>query len=185
MKKALTLLLLLPGAALAHTDGTHLHTGMDGFFHPFLGWDHLLALVAAGLCAACAAKPAARGLQLGVILALAVGILGASFLPTTNLESAIAASLIVAGAWVSLVRSVPAGLSIAVLSIAMFSHGWVHGQELTAATPFAFASGLLLASALIIAATAGAGRWLAARTRYFANYLLGGAVAVIGLVLSV
>lgn len=185
MKKLLAALTLLPASAWAHTDGSQLHSWGAGLLHPLLGWDHLLALLAAGLCAANVNRQNARQLQLGMMLALSVGIIGASYLPAVNLEPAIAASLVVAGGWVCLVRSVPWMLSVAVLAAALFSHGWVHGEELPATAPFAFTAGLLVASAAIITTSAGAARLLAAKASRLSCYLMGGAVAVTGLIMSI
>ena len=43
------LLLLVAGAASAHT-GEGINTGFaSGFWHPILGWDHVVAMVAVGL----------------------------------------------------------------------------------------------------------------------------------------
>lgn len=187
MKKLIAALSLLPVGAMAHTDGgSHMHTVFDGLAHPFFGVDHLLALIAAGLCAAYAASVRrSLSLQLALLAALGLGIASAGVLPTVNLEPVMALSLIVLGVWVNLARRAPWKVSGAVLASALFAHGWVHGQELTNTHALPFALGLMIASALVIAAAALAGNRLARTTRHLGNLLLGAVVAVVGLLMAV
>lgn len=121
-----------------------------GFAHPWLGWDHLLAMLAVGLWA-CTQQGLARWLAPGSF----VGglLLGLAFGNVTGLpvaEALIVASLVVGGL---LLRSQPAVHAVpAVLVFALLggAHGWAHRVEMPeAASMAAFAVGMVLASALL------------------------------------
>src|SRR4051794_24973325 len=45
-------LALVPSLAMAHAGGPHVHGLLDGFIHPFSGFDHLTAMLAVGVIAA-------------------------------------------------------------------------------------------------------------------------------------
>ena len=152
------------------------HPGHDGGWvagltHPFLGWDHVLVLLAVGLLAARLAGRAALVPPLVFVTAnLAGGLLG-HFAP--GVGSGVAEALIL----MSLVTVVPAlfstpalfsrpvpGLSAAsviLLALVGLAHGHAHVTESGGATPAYFA-GFLLATGLLHAAGWVAGRHHAA-----------------------
>lgn len=142
---------LAPVAALAHPDNGARGFG-DGLLHPFLGADHLAALVAVGLLAATLA-PRVRALPVAVFLAssffgalaAAAGIVG----PGT--DAMIAASVLLLGVLLALARNTPPALGIA-LAGALPLCGWFHGQAHIADAAFAspgYVAGFLAGTAVL------------------------------------
>lgn len=144
-------LALVAGTASAHT-GDHAVVGFaSGFSHPFLGLDHLLAMVAVGLWAAQQggralwAVPAAfvGAMVLGGVVAWTGGAL-------PGVEGAIALSVLVLGLLIATRQAwaVPFGMAIAAV-FALF-HGYAHGLEMPqAASPGLYAAGFVLGTAFL------------------------------------
>lgn len=144
------LLLLFAAPAWAHTGDV---TGgfLSGFAHPFLGLDHVVAMVAVGLWGAFLGAPAIWLLPVVFPLVMAGGgALGILGVPLPHVEVGIALSAIVLGAMVALaVRPV---LWIAALIVGTFAifHGYAHGVELPdAADALAFSIGFVVATGLL------------------------------------
>ena len=170
----LSLLSALPASA---------HGGADagligGALHPLLGIDHLLLLVGVGLTAA----------QFGpLLLGCAIGgaVLGSMFgsfggqLPGAELLAALAVSAVGMAMLLSnkLVRPLP--LLGGVVSAAVAIHAMLHGQE--ASGTAGWWVGALMASAITIAISYGAGRQINQRQSQLAAAalaLLGGVLAL-------
>lgn len=144
-------LALFAGTASAHT-GDHAVTGfVSGLAHPFLGLDHLFAMIAVGLWAAQQggralwAVPAAfvASMGLGGLLAWSGGAL-------PHVESAIALSVLVLGLLIATRRqwAAPVGMVVAA-GFALF-HGYAHGLEMPqAASPALYAVGFVLATVFL------------------------------------
>ncbi|MGE5320955.1 MAG: HupE/UreJ family protein [Hyphomicrobiaceae bacterium] len=138
---------LFAGTAYAHPG--HAPTGFaGGLAHPFLGVDHLFAMIAVGLWAAQQggralwAVPAAfvGAMALGGALAWSGGVL-------PHVETTVAASVLLLGLLVATQRraSVIAGMGVAGV-FAVF-HGYAHGLEMPqAASPVLYALGFVLAT---------------------------------------
>jgi urease accessory protein len=167
------------GAATAHP----LH-GADvgvaaGFIHPFLGLDHLLAMVAVGLWAAQLGGRWLWSIPAAFVTAMlaggALGFLGHT-LPLT--ETLVAGSVLVLGLLVALrVRLESAGLAL-VACFALF-HGLAHAAELLAgAGAAAYAAGFAAATAALHAVGIGLGVWM--RSGTFAARLTGTPIALAG-----
>ena len=97
-------LIAAPLAALAHVGadgGAHDHVGLlQGFVHPFTGFDHLAAMVAVGLWSALSARRTQDlpWAPLGFAVMLLLGaVLGLSGLQLPAVEPMIAASLLATG----------------------------------------------------------------------------------------
>ncbi len=157
-------LLLASAAASAHPG--HADVALrDGFLHPWLGWDHLLAMIAVGIWA----WQSQRGqgvwrLPAAFVAAVAVGALaGQTWGDSVLVEWSIAASLIVVGGLIAMAvrgATLPSMLLVALMGLA---HGWAHGAGLSAEpASLAFVGGLLVATALLHAIGVG-----------FAAFLLG------------
>lgn len=138
----------VPGLASAHPD--HQLTGFaGGLAHPFLGLDHLLAMVAVGLWAALqTARRAWRGPLLFVAM-LAVGaVVGMAGIRVPFAEPGIAASVFLLGLLVAGSALVPASAALALIAAFAFLHGTAHGAE--AVAPIAgYMAGFLVASGLL------------------------------------
>ena len=148
---ALTVLSLLAGSASAHS-GNHLLTGFSsGLSHPLLGLDHLLAMIAIGLWAAQQGGRALWAVPLAFVGAMVVGGgLAWAGLALPQIETGIAASVLVLGLLIATRRqwAVTAGMTVAA-GFALF-HGYAHGLEMPqAASPALYALGFVLATACL------------------------------------
>ena len=127
------------------------------FSHPFIGLDHLLAMLAVGAWAACGGgRLAPLGFLAGALAGAAVGTLGQA-LPA--LEAGLALSVLCCGLALAVARAWPATVALLVCAVFGTWHGNAHGLEipgLLAAAPLAaFAAGTaLLHAAGYIAALA-------------------------------
>ena len=148
---ALTVLCLFAGSASAHS-GNHLLTGFSsGLSHPLLGLDHLLAMIAIGLWAAQQGGRALWAVPLAFVGAMVGGGgLAWAGLALPQLETGIAASVLVLGLLIA-TRSqwaVTAGMAVAA-GFALF-HGYAHGLEMPQATsPALYVLGFVLATACL------------------------------------
>jgi urease accessory protein len=159
---ALGALFLVATPAQAHIG---LGTGAgfaSGLAHPFLGLDHLLAMVSVGLWAGFTGGRATWLWPLAFVGTMAaaalMGMLGA---PLPLVEPGILASVLVLGALLGAAARTPAGVGAGVVAFFALFHGHAHGTEAPAA-----AAGLLYVAgfALATAALHAAGVWIAART---------------------
>ncbi len=151
-----TVAILLGGAvaapALAHPG--HVTGGLgSGAAHPFLGLDHLLAMVAVGLWAVRAegAGPVLWRLPAGFLAAMAVGIgAGMAGLSVPGMESGMALSVIALGLAVALALRPGTTAALAIVAAFGVVHGVAHGAEMpAAAAPLAYAAGALLGTAAL------------------------------------
>lgn len=154
---ALVAVLFMPMMAEAHPG----HTGFalrDGFLHPWLGLDHLLAMLAVGLWARQGQGLSAGGNRRPLllppalfILAVALGAIAGERLGGSGVvESLIAASLIALGALLAAARGLPLAISITLVPAMGLVHGWAHGAEMPADAPMqAWFAGFLSATALL------------------------------------
>lgn len=148
---ALAGLSLLAGTASAHT-GDHGAAGFaGGLAHPFIGLDHLLAMIAVGLWAAQQGGRALWVVPAAFVGTMALGgVLAWSGIALPQAEAAIALSVLVLGVLVATRRrwAATAGAALAA-GFALF-HGYVHGLEMPlAASPAAYAAGLMLTTACL------------------------------------
>lgn len=175
---ALLVLLLAAGPALAHVG--HAEGLGAGFAHPFLGADHLLAMLAIGIWAAQAGMARAWMLPACFLGGMAAGIgLGlADAIPP--LEQTVAGTLVVLGLVVALAAPAPARLAVPVAIVFGLLHGSVHGLEIGGA-PLLTAAGMLSASALLHAAGYFGARTLTAHAPL--PRATGAAIASVGLML--
>ena len=156
---AAALTALMAGAAQAHTG--HGVDGLGaGLAHPFMGPDHLLAMVAVGLWSA-AVLPGGRRWQgpvvfVGMLLAGALLALAGVELPA--IEAGVALSVALLGGLLIAQRWVSPAVGLAVIGGAALMHGFAHGSELASGHSFAsYAAGFMLGSALLHGAGLAAG----------------------------
>lgn len=144
-------LALAAGTASAHT-GDHAVVGFaSGFAHPFLGLDHLLAMLAVGLWAAQQGGRALWAVPAAFVGAMVGGgALVALDVAVPHVESAITLSVLVLGLLVATRRQWAASVAMALAAgFAMF-HGYAHGTEMPqAASPALYALGFVLATAAL------------------------------------
>lgn len=156
----LAAVVLAANPAAAHTG--HGAAGLwDGLLHPLTGTDHLLAMVAVGVVAACAAPRGRAWLAPaafvgGMLLGGAGGLVDAPF---PGAEPLILGSVFVLAASIGLaVRSSVGPWLLLPLAVAGLAHGHAHGAEAPgAADPLVYAGGFLLATASLHLAGMGIG----------------------------
>ncbi len=139
-------LLALPITALAHT-GHGDHGFLDGFTHPFLGMDHLIAMLVVGAWSVLHGRHVWQAPLCFVTLLSAGAILGQQGIVVPQLEILVAASVLILGVMLTrpLKTALPAALAI-IGGFALF-HGMAHGGELSAGGRVL--TGIVLGSALL------------------------------------
>jgi urease accessory protein len=142
---------LVAAPAEAHVIGASGAGFGAGLEHPFVGLDHILAMVAVGIWAAQAGRPALWVLPVVFPSAMAVGgLLGVAGVPVPGIEAGIAASVLGLGLLIAFQAKPPLVLSIALVTLFALFHGHAHGMELpAAASPVLYGVGFVLATALL------------------------------------
>lgn len=180
---ALTMLVVPASAHVGHGGA---FTAATGFAHPFSGLDHLAAMLAVGLLSAIGggariwAWPAAF---VAAMLGSAIGAHGGFQLPMV--EPAIAASVLVLGLAVALAARAPVWLGAAVVAAFGVAHGFAHGAEAPAHGFAQYATGFTAATALLHLIGLAGGLAMSRAAGLVPVRILGGATAVLGLVLLV
>jgi len=145
-------LLVFTQVASAHPG----HGGASGFAagvsHPFSGIDHILAMIAVGLCAV---QIGGRALWMLPLAFLAFMVGGGLFavhggaVPMT--EQGIAASVLLLGLLVAAGSRVALPVTASFVALFAFFHGFAHGAEMhTGVAPAVYGLGFLTATALLL-----------------------------------
>jgi urease accessory protein len=142
-----------------------------GFGHPFLGLDHLAAMIAVGVWAAQAGWRPVWGVPLVFMTVMAFGaVLAFAGIALPAVEAGIAASVLVLGLLIAAAVRLPATAGAAIVAAFAVFHGHAHGSEIPQAlAPWLYAGGFLLATALLHATGIVAGRHWAARQPWLAR----------------
>jgi urease accessory protein len=178
---------LLLGLAAVAAASAHAHTGVhaDGGFltglaHPFIGLDHLLAMVAVGIWAVQLGGRSLLALPATFVSFMAIGAaLGASGVALPQVEGMIALSVLALGIAVGLSAKLAWYWAVpAVAAFAVF-HGHAHGAEMPDfGAPWLYFAGFLLATAVLHAGGVAAGVLL--KTRPGILRLGGAAIGLVG-----
>ena len=150
MKKQLTagiLLSLISGSVYAHSGNTG-HSFMSGFFHPFLGLDHVLVMLAIGLWAYRVGGAARWQLPIIFVLVMVASALAANGI-SPNIEIWVAASVMAMGLILCLNFPMKNSLQLSLTVIFAMVHGFAHGAELPVAFNTQVLFGMMLATALL------------------------------------
>ena len=176
----------LPTWALAHSGvESHIHSSFfAGFIHPFVGLDHLAAMLVVGLWSALSARRAAPELLWGPLAFANVLMLGAMLglqgMTLPAVEPMIAASLLVTGLLVVRRTHLPALASTLLVGGFALFHGLAHGVELAhSASAFQTLAGMLTATAILHATGLAIG-WKLRSAHVWLPRVAGGAVAALG-----
>lgn len=147
----LMLLVSVPGMVSAHT-GVGSMTGFSsGFGHPIAGLDHLLAMLAVGLWAACLGGRSRWAVPATFIIFMAVGgFVGMADFSVPFIEHGIVFSVLALGFFVTGALKVsPINSAVIVGFFALF-HGHAHGSEIPlTAGSIAYISGFLIATTFL------------------------------------
>lgn len=148
---ALLLAVLTPHLAFAHPGHGAAHGFGDGFLHPLMGWDHLLAMVAVGIWAG---QRGGRALWLVpsifvVTMALG-GILGFAGVGLPGVEAGILTSVLVLGTLIAAAIRLPLVAAGALVAVFALFHGYAHGSEMPSnLSGFAYGAGFSAATAML------------------------------------
>jgi urease accessory protein len=144
-------LLLLPAAANAHSGHYHSIDFSSGFAHPFLGPDHLLAMLASGIWAVQRGGRALLAVPAAFVIAMLLGALaGMGHVALPYGETAIQLTVLMLGAFIALAVRWPA--TVAALLVAMFAatHGYSHAVEMPDGSHAgSYLTGMLVATLLL------------------------------------
>jgi urease accessory protein len=158
-------LVLLVAAMLALVSPASAHVGQGlsfsvsgGFAHPFLGLDHLAAMVAVGLWSALAGGKRLWVWPAAFVSAMLIGgFIGHAGIELPQVEPAIAVSVIVLGLLVATGLKAPVAVGAALIAAFAIFHGHAHGAEAPADGWSGYATGFVLATALLHIIGIGAG----------------------------
>lgn len=183
---ALGLTVASAAPAFAHLNPQEHGSFMAGFSHPLFGLDHILVMVAVGLWAAQIGGRAMWAVPAAFVAMMALGfglaVAGAS-LPFV--EPVILASVVTLGLLVAMAVRLDPAVSAAIVAVFALFHGHAHGGELGVAGALPFATGFVIATALLhvggIALGLGIARIAGGRTL---TRILGAATALAGVALA-
>ena len=166
----------LPLAALAH--GGHAGGGFGaGFAHPFVGVDHLLAMLVVGAWSVLHMQRVWRAPLLFVALLALGALLGQQGVVVAQGEPLLAVSVLVLGLMLARRLEFAAPLALTLIGGFALVHGYAHGAELAAGR--GVLAGIVAGSTLLhVAGMLGARRLLHDRPRLAAR--CGQIVAVLG-----
>lgn len=142
-------LLTICGTAAAHPG--HGTSYMAGLAHPWLGADHLLAMLAVGLWAAQLGGRARWLVPLSFVSVMAAaGALGMAGVSLPMVESGIAASVLVLGLLIAVAARLPVGAGASLVALFAIFHGYAHGAEMPAdGSAWGYGLGFVLSTAAL------------------------------------
>jgi urease accessory protein len=145
-----TMLAYIPTAG-AHSLGVEGGGFITGLAHPFMGLDHLLAMIAVGIWAAQTGGNSVWRLPLSFIVMMAVAaLISASGFSLPTLELLIPGSVVLLGFMVFFTIRLPVNLSMLLVGLFAVLHGYAHGQEMPqASSAILYGGGFVLATALL------------------------------------
>ena len=155
----LTIFLLLPATAFAHTGVGDTAGVAHGFMHPLSGADHVLAMVAVGVLAARWGGHALWLLPASFLAAMAAGgALGMAGVSVPFVEIGIGTSVVVLGVLIAVNARLPLVLACLLVGAFAVAHGFAHGSEMPATgSGLAYGLGFVVATAALHAAGIGVG----------------------------
>jgi urease accessory protein len=177
-------LILAPAAALAHPGHDGKGGLVHGFVHPVTGIDHVLAMIAVGVLAALYGGRALWLVPMSFLFVIAAaGAIGIAGIPVQIVEAGIGLSIVVLGLMIAFQTEPPTLVAMAIVGFFALFHGYTHGSEMpNGLAGLSFATGFLIATALLL--SAGAGLGLLLQRRSLSRRLIqagGGATALVGI----
>jgi urease accessory protein len=183
-KTVLSVLILsfLPTLAHAHM-GVGVASGwVHGVLHPFLGLDHLCAMLAVGLWAKQMGGRAVWCVPLTFVCVMALGgFLGITAIPLPFIEGGILLSLLVLGFLVAAAIQLPLFVCAVIVALFALFHGYAHGAEMPQSTSgLTYALGFMLSTVALHAAGITMATGLARIGRPQWLRLIGALIAMLG-----
>jgi len=157
--------LIASGAVSAHV-GVHPDGGFaTGIAHPFIGLDHLLAMVAVGMWAAQRGGRHLLLLPATFVATMAAGAVAGTYgLPLPQVEGMVALSVLVLGLLVALALNTRWVWPVSLVALFALFHGHAHGTEMPEfSAPWLYFAGFTIATAALHAIGVAAG--VALKTR--------------------
>jgi len=181
---ALLAVVFVPAISYAHTGLGTLSGFGDGFGHPLLGADHVLAMVAVGIWAFQSGGKAVWLIPASFVgMMLVGGLLGFSGVKIPFVEHGIFMSILVFGVLIAAAARFPLALGMIVTGAFALFHGHSHGTEIPAlASGLFYSFGFILATAALhIVGIAGASAVSSVQPRALVTRFAGAAIAAVGL----
>jgi len=187
---SLLVLALVANPVFAHVSPIeHSHSSFGaGFTHPFMGGDHILAMVAIGLWAAMLGGRALWTVPTAFVGVMVLGFVSALLgMPLPFVEPVILASVVVLGLAIAFALPVSPLVGAVIAGFFAFFHGHAHGGEMGGAAFLTYGAGFVLATMLLhalgIGLGLGAGRMLTGPAGRLSMRVAGGATALGGLLM--
>jgi urease accessory protein len=154
MKNKIALLLALSvyiPSAYAHSLGNESMSLLNGLFHPLMGLDHILAMIAVGLWAAQLGGSALWRLPLSFMsMMVLAAVIAANGFSLPSAELLIAASVVCLGCLIALGIRLPLLVSMGLVGLFAMLHGYAHGLEMPhEQSAIYYGSGFVVATALL------------------------------------
>jgi urease accessory protein len=178
---ALVLTLGLTQTALAHP-GHAGHEFSDGLLHPLTGIDHLLAIVAVGLLALRTGGNALWAMPCAFLTSMFAGAsLAVLNVSLPAVEGVVAISVLSLGILLAIPKAVPWKIAAGLVILFAAFHGYAHATEMASGGAFSmYATGFLLASALLHTTGVLGGLVIAKSLNQQALRVTGGAIGLAG-----
>lgn len=104
---------------------------IEGFLHPLIGVEHLLAMIAVGLVSAQIGKRAIWTVPLAFVVMMSIGgIVGFLGISTPLVAYGIALSLILLGVALVIQQQIPEAAALVIVGIFAILHGYAHGEAI-------------------------------------------------------
>lgn len=160
--------LLFPVIAWSHQVSNNTLGFQHGFFHPFSGLDHILAILSVGLLASQQVKPKKWLFPLCFLLGMLVGaILGFQSISIPFVQLVLLISVFLLALIISFPTILPSFAMIVSICLFALYHGHAHVEHLTANTfPMLYCTGFLTATILLQLGGYFMGLWLYAHWRW-------------------
>jgi len=173
---------LITSVAYAHT-GEGINSGFEsGFWHPILGWDHVVAMVAVGLWGAFLGSPAIWILPVVFPLVMAFGgVLGILGVPLPYVEAGIALSGLVLGLLIVFAVRAPLWVAAVIVGVFAIFHGHAHGTEFPDEfNAYGYAIGFVIGTGLLHLVGIAFGALTKSNVGKIAVRAAGGVIAAVG-----
>ncbi len=138
-------------SSMAYAHPGHINNAMAGLVHPFLGIDHLLAMVAVGIWATQLGGRARWLLPASFIAIMGLaGSIGIAGVALPMIESGIATSVLLLGLLIAFSVKMNPVLGACLIGLFAVFHGYAHGVEMPAlSTPWQYGVGFMLATGVL------------------------------------
>ncbi|MGR8931977.1 MAG: HupE/UreJ family protein [Gammaproteobacteria bacterium] len=151
--------LLMPASAQAHAMSVATTSWIAGFTHPFMGLDHVLAMLAVGLWSVQQGRRSFRYLPAAFLGAMVLGAYaGLNGLSMPAVESGLLASSLVLGFLLASAARLSNSVSMSLVAFFALFHGYAHGAEMPQSVgALVYAGGFLFSAAVLLGMGVAAG----------------------------